>query len=334
MAQPGTTRRRADPYGDPRQYAEPPGYSRPPGYDDEPGHYPYGGPDPRDGYRRSRSYDRPEGYEQPDGYDEPEDFDEPDGYDQPGEPERDDSAAPGRLLRRPGRSRAAAARRRRSKRRLLTWGGLAVLIVAAVGVSLYLTKSPGKKPPYVTNLQKGEVRAVPSACKVLNAATLHQLMSGTPKSQPIGGGLGQSQCTFTVDVKPAFRILQVQEQAFPPSVGVPSGNGSATANAVWNFSQAKGQLTKPPKHSVWPPASITQLTGLGDQAISAEQASHGRIVTDRVTVLVRYRNVLITVQEQAQESGGFGPVPASVLRSAALTAARDIFAAVRREPTA
>lgn len=183
-------------------------------------------------------------------------------------------------------------------------------------------------------LQKGEFRSVPNACKVLSATTLRQIMTRAPQVQPVGGGPGQSECTFTVDVQPNFRILQIQEQAFSPSLAVPTGNGSATANATWNFSQAKDQLTKPSKHSVWPAATITPVAGIGDQALSAEQASHGAAVTDRVTLVVRYRNVLITVQAQAQESGGFGPVPVTELRSAALSAARATFAAVQKGPTA
>ncbi len=76
------------------------------------------------------------------------------------------------------------------------------------------------------------------------------------------------------------------------------------------------------------------IAGLGDQAVSAVQASRHHIVTDRVTVLVRYRNVLIQVQAQAQENGGFGPVSVADLRAAALTAARGTFAAVQRQPAA
>ena len=208
-----------------------------------------------------------------------------------------------------------------------------MVIAALVAGGLYLTRSHPKANPYVRTLQRGEYRGVPSACKVLSAATLHQVMAGTPKAQLVGGGPGQSQCTFTVDAKPAFRILQIQEQAFPPSFAVPTGNGSATANAAWNFGQARLQILRPPTHSVWPAARISKIAGLGDRALTAAQASRRHIVTDRVTVLVRYRNVLITVQAQAQESGGFGPVPVADLRSAALTAARATFAAVRRQPT-
>jgi hypothetical protein len=219
-------------------------------------------------------------------------------------------------------------------RRLRTWGPIAALIVVLVAGGLYLTRGHPKPSQYVRTFQKGEYRSVPDACKVLSATTLGHLMTRTPQVQPVGGGPGQSECTFTVDVQPNFRILQIQEQAFSPSLAVPTGNGSATANATWNFSQAKDQLTKPSKNSVWPKTTTTPVAGLGDQAFSGEQASHGGAVTDRVTLVVRYRNVLITVQSQAQESGGFGPVSVTELRSAALTAARAAFAAVKKGPTA
>ena len=339
LAQPRSAGRGPDPYGDPRDYEEPPGYSRPPGYDEPRGYrdrgYDRTGPDQARGRDEYGEHEHPRGYDEPDEYDEPEQYHAPGRRSRPGVRDDEGDQAPARRLRLPGRSRAAAARRRRSKRRLLTWGGTALVIAALVAGGLYLTRSPAKNVPhYVRALQKGEFRGVPSACKVLSATTLHQVMAGTPATQPVGGGQGQSECTFTVDVKPAFRILQIQEQAYQPSVAVPTGNGSATANAAWNFSQSKLQLAKPPKHSVWPAARFAPLGGLGDQAVSAVQASRGHVVTDRVIVLVRYRNVMIQVQAQAQENGGFGPVPVADLRSAALTAARSTFAAIQKEPTA
>lgn len=306
----------AGPYGDPLQYDEPAGYRRPPGYD-EPGDY-----QPRRGRRPAAAQDS--------------------GYDEYGEDDHDGDQPAGRRLRRPGRTRAAAARRRRSKRRLLTWGSVAILIVVLVGGGLYLTRGHPKGSLYVRTLLKGEFRSVPSACKVLSAGALRQAMAGTPMVQPVTGVQGQSECTYTVDVKPAFRILQIQEQAYQPSLAVATGDGSATANAVWNFGWTKDQLAKPPKHAAWSAAKfspVSRLGGqavsrLGGQAVSAFQASVGKVATDRVTVLVRYRNVLIQVWAQAQEGGGFGPVPVADLRSAALTAARAAFAAVQHQPTA
>jgi len=359
----GPPRHGSDPYDDPRGYDEPPGYSRPPGNDQPRGYpargYDRPGPAPARGYDGYGQHEQPRGYEEPDRYDAhgapangAPDHRAPD-HGTPGNGESRPYPVPGRRsrggtgdgeagratarrLRLPGRSRAAAARRRRSKRRLLTWGGAAVVIAALVAGGLYLTRSQAKNPHhYQTTFLKGEVRAVPSACKVLSAATLHQVMAGTPQVQPVGGAQGQSECTFTVDSKPAFRVVQIQEQAFSPSLAVPAGNGGATANAAWNFAQAKAQLAKPGKRSVWPAATFSPVSGLGEQAVSAVQASRGQVVTDRVTVLVRYRNVLVQVQVQgqAQEHGGFAPVPVASLRAAALTAVRGTFAAVRRQPT-
>jgi hypothetical protein len=305
----------AGPYGDPLAYDEPPGYRRPPGFDE-----------PRE-YRPRR--DRRPGPDRNRGYDEREDEDRYRSHGDHG-----DEPSGGPRLRRPGRTRAAAARRRRSKRRLLTWGGVAALIVVLVGGGLYLTRSHPKGSPYVSTLQKGEFRGVPAACKVLSAATLHQVMAGTPLVEPVAGVQGQSECTYTVDVKPAFRILQIQEQAYQPSLATPTGDGSATANAVWNFGWTKNQLARPPKHAAWSAARFSPVSGLGAQAATAFQTSRGPVATDRFTVLVRYRNVLIQVWAQAQESGGFGPVPVADLRSAAMTAAKGALAAVEHQPTA
>ncbi|HEX9065823.1 MAG TPA: hypothetical protein VF843_11995 [Streptosporangiaceae bacterium] len=357
-------------HAEPDQYGEPGRYAAGPAVSGRSGEYTgqrgyarpgeYGGP---------ADVSEPRGYAPAGGYGEADDYGEPGGLAEPGQyagPARtapsgppgrrsrpgghqdhdiatdveaeaeddgigDGEPAPGRRLRRPGRSRAAAARRRRWQRRLVTWGGTAVVIAGLVVGIVYLTSSPAKKAhSYVTAWQKGEIRAVPPACKVLTATTLHQVMAGTPKVVPVGG---QGECTFTVDAKPVFRILQIQEQAFAPSLAVPTGDGSATANAAWNFGQARLGILRPPTHSIWPAARITAISGLGDQAFSAVQKSRGHVVTERATVLVRYRNVQITVQAQAQESGGFGPVPVADLRGAALTAARAALAAVKRQPT-
>ena len=55
----------------------------------------------------------------------------------------------------------------------------------------------------------------------------------------------------------------------------------------------------------------------------------GGDTTDEVTVVVRDRNVLITVTMQGQEhGGGFGPVPVATLRAGALAAAHEVLAGI------
>jgi hypothetical protein len=253
---------------------------------------------------------------------------------QAGEPEQDASSVPeppGRLRRGPRRGRAAAARRRRSKRRLVTWGGVAIAAVMLTGLGIYLAQSPAKKSPFVTKLQKGEFRVVPDACKVVGAAVLHQIMNGTPRTIQPQQGLAQSECTFTVDASPVFRVMNVNVAALRASL-VPVGDGSASANATYSFSRQAAQLRKPPKRTAQPPAAIAVVPGLGQQAISAVQTFSDKSATDKVTVLVRYKNVLITISLQGQSGHGFGPVTTGELRSGALAVARAALTEVKSEP--
>lgn len=257
------------------------------------------------------------------------------------EPELTAEPAPDRRRRRsqsgrlriPGRSRVAAARRRRSRRRLVTWGGAAIVLVFVVGAVIYLTSSAPVKSPYVIALQPGEFSTVPDACRAVSAATLSQYLAGTPKSTQPFAGQQQSQCAYTVDHQPTFRLLNVTAQAYPVFAAAP-GDGSATANAAYNYGLKRQQLASPPKHAPANAATISPLAGFGNAAFSAVQTlKAGSITDDRVTVLARYRNVLITVSLQAQSSAGFGPVSVTELQAGALAAARELLAAVKAEPT-
>jgi hypothetical protein len=262
---------------------------------------------------------------------EPSRLSEPRRIDEAGDDSWPAEQPPGRLRRGPRRGRAAAARRRRSKRRLLTWGAVAVALVVLTGVGIFLAQSPAKKSPFVTHLQKGEFRAVPDACKVIAAAALHQVMGGAPRTIQPQQGQAQSECTFTVDATPVFRVLDVNMQALGASL-VPVGNGNATANARYTFSQQVAQLRKPKKNSAQPPARTSPVAALGQQAVSAVQIFHDRAATEKVTVLARYRNVLVSVSLQGQSGHGFGPVTVDQLRFAALSVARAALARVKAEP--
>jgi hypothetical protein len=244
-----------------------------------------------------------------------------------------DEGGPARIMRRPRRSRAAATRRRKSKRRLVTWGGTAIVILILTGLGFVLFQSPAPKSPYVTTRQKGEFKAVPDACKVVGAAALHQIMSGTPKVTQLQQDASLSRCAFTVDAKPTFRVLQLNEQADDASLTVPVGNGSATANAKYTIAAQRRLLAHPSKHTPAPPATITPVSGLGDEAFSAVQVYRTKSVVDLVTVWARYRNVVVEATFQGQASGGFGPVTIGELRSGALTAVRAALAQVKGEPT-
>jgi len=248
----------------------------------------------------------------------------------PPEPDQDRPAMRGRIA---GRSRAAAARRRRSKRRLVGWAGAAIVVVVLVTAGYLVTRSPAPKPRYVTTWQRGDIRSVPDTCRIVGSSALRQYLAGTPaRIQPYSQA-SQSQCTYTVDQKPVFRVLNITAQAYPPNLTVTTGNGSATATATYTFAQQRELLAHPPKNTPQPPATIGHVGGLGDEALSAVQVFHVKAVIDRVTVIARYHNVLITVYLSGQASDGFGPVPAAGLRTWALAVTRDVLAQIKREPT-
>ena len=259
-------------------------------------------------------------------------YSEPDEFGDSGEHAVTEPGGPLRPGRRPGRSRAAAARRRRSKRRLVNWGGAALVIVALVAGGLWLTRARAPKSQFVTTFQKGEFRSVPDACKIVGSTQLQALLKGTPKIVQPYKSSAQSQCTYTVDAKPTFRVLSLLVQAYPASLTAP-GSGSATANARYAFAVQRSQWAKPSKGAPQPPATITGIRRLGSQALSAVQVFRAGSVTDRVFVLVRYRNVLITASVMGEASGGFGPVTTAELGAGALSVARSAFAAVQAEPT-
>lgn len=233
-----------------------------------------------------------------------------------------------------GRSRAAATRRRRSRRRLVTWGSAAVVALVIAAVVIILVQPKAVKPLFVDHLQKGEFTQAPDACKVLPASLLGQYLNGKPsKSVQTAGGASKSECSFSVDSKPNFRVLDITVQAYTPNLIAP-GNGSATSYAVYTYGQARQLLVKPPRHAPEPPATILPIPGLGSKSLKALQVYRSGSLTDRATVLVQYRNAMITVSLWATASGGFGPVSTSELQADAVGAARDILAKVKSEPTA
>lgn len=214
----------------------------------------------------------------------------------------------------------------------MTWGSAAV-IAAVVAVAVYYLAEPSAPArPYITTLQKGEFRDVPNACRVLAPSALSADLNGRPsKSVQTFAAATKSECTFQVDVKPTFRVLDISMQAYTPSLIAP-GNGSATSYARYTFAQTRQLLATPPKNTPEPPATMTPLRGFGGQAVSAVQIYRQRSKTDLVTVLVRVHNVLITVKLWANTGGGFGPVSIPQLQSDAMAAARTSVKAVSSRP--
>ena len=231
--------------------------------------------------------------------------------------------------------RAVAARARKARRKICTWGGIAiaVAVIAAGAVHFLAHKAPAARHSnFVTSYQPGDFRSVPNACRVVPAATLNQYLPGSRAraiSASLGGSRSESQCTWTLDARPLYRVLEVTVQALAPSL-LATGNGSASFNAIDSLGAARQGLVRPPRKSHLPKATITSLAGLGDTAFSALQVvTTGADRTDLVTVLVRERNALVTVKLQGLDHssrGGYGPVSVAQLRAGAIAAVRDVLA--------
>jgi hypothetical protein len=218
------------------------------------------------------------------------------------------------------------------------WCGVAIVVcIVGAGITAIVTHHNPKPALYVNSLQHGEFKSVPAACSSVSTTMLNQFMPSAGRRTSTGNlaSATDSQCSFTVDAKPNFLVLEIQAQAYEPFAAA-AGDGSASGNAQDNYVLAQQALAHPPKKSPLPAAQISKLTGLGQQAFMAFQDEHvSGIVTDVVTVVVRERNVVITASMSGQESGhGFGPVPVSTLTAGATAAARSMLANVKTQPTA
>jgi hypothetical protein len=241
-----------------------------------------------------------------------------------------------RWRRRGSDSREDRRADRRKRRRLLIAGGTAAALVIAVAV-YFLTGSSGGSAnlPFgslVTTFLPGELQQVPNACTSVPGATLAQYLSGQRKvaAPPLNTG-ANSQCTWTLDKAPLYRVLEVNLQAYSPS-GLASGNGSATFAAEDAYALDETTEQKPGPRSGQPSATLTDLSGMpggnDTSAFEATQVFHeGGAITDVVTVVVRYRNVIVTVVVNGLDhanAGKYGPESPSALSSAAQTAARQV----------
>src|SRR6185437_12034901 len=184
----------------------------------------------------------------------------------------------------------------RPRRRLLIAGGAVVALAIAVVVYL-MSGGPGAANlgfgNFVTNFLPGELQQVPDPCTAVPTATLNQYLPGTRKqaAPPLNSG-ANTQCTWTLDSPPTYRVLEVQLQAYSPS-GLASGNGSATFAAEDAYQSFENGYTKPGPKSGQPKATVTDLSGMpGGNQTSAFQATQvfkrGGAVTDVANVYVRY----------------------------------------------
>jgi hypothetical protein len=275
-----------------------------------------------------------------------DDFDDAASHEwQPDAGPGDTPASTGAPRRSGRRGRAAATRLRKSRRRVYRWCGFAIAVcVIAAGITVLLTHHTPKPSLYVTTLLPGEFKTVPNACDSVSATVLNQYLPGPGRTSADEiSDSTQSQCSFTLDRKPDFLVMEVSAVAYQPFAAASaagSAAGSASANAQDNYALTRTKLAKPPRTAtakpLLSPAVIRPLAKTGQQAFAAVQAEHaGKILTEVATVVIRERNVLITVSVSGQESGaGFGPVSVSTLQAGAEAAAKDMLAKSVAEPHA
>jgi hypothetical protein len=226
------------------------------------------------------------------------------------------------------------AKRRRGL--LIGAGGVAVIAIAVIaylGFGGHTGSGSVGFGSLVTTFLPGEVQKVPDACKSVSAATVSQYLPGGQANiaaPPLNGG-AESQCTWTLDSPPTYRVIEVDVSAFSPT-GLASGNGSATFAAIDAYANDLQVLQKPAANSGQPPATISQLPGLGAAALAATQVYHVHgAVTDKATVIVRFHNVIVTavvngLQHAVTSKGTYGPVDMATLGAAARQVATETVA--------
>lgn len=225
---------------------------------------------------------------------------------------------------------------RRHQRLWIIGGGAVGAVIVAVAVLLYFTvfSSHGNSKvgfgSLVTTFLPGEVQKVPDACNAPSASTLAQyLPGGQPHiaAPPLNGG-ADSQCTWTLDNVPVYRVIEVDVSAFSPS-GLASGDGSATFAAIDAYAQDQQVMEKPAAKSGQPPATVRDIPGLGTTAFTATQIFDvAGVTTYKATVIVRYRNVIVTAvvngtDHAVTSKGTYGPVSMSTLSAAAQQVASE-----------
>lgn len=223
----------------------------------------------------------------------------------------------------------------RKRRRLLIAGG--VVVALAIAVTIYLLSGgPGAASlgfgGFVDGFLPGELQQVPNPCTAVPAATLSQDLPGKTKEAAPPLNSGQStECSWTLDSPPTYRVLDVQFQAYSPS-GLASGDGSATFAAEDAFATFEEGYAKPGKQSGLVSSNVTDLSGMpGGADTSAFQATEvfdrGGATQDLTYDYVRYRNVIIRVMLQGLNQSGGGKtysVQMSTLTAIANTVAKEM----------
>ena len=236
--------------------------------------------------------------------------------------------------------RRAGRRMRRVRHRLLYAAVGVVALVAAVAAYL-LIGGPGAANlgfgGIVTSFLPGELQQVPNPCTTVPPATLSQYLPGKLKqaAPPLNSG-ANTECTWTLDASPLYRVLQVQFTAYSPSA-LASENGSATFAAEDAYQTFEKSFISPGPKSGQPKAAVTDLSGMpGGGQTSAFQATQvfnrGGATMDVANVMIRYRNVIINVVVDGLDQSGhgkqYGPVSMSDLTAAATTVGKEMAAKI------
>jgi hypothetical protein len=218
-----------------------------------------------------------------------------------------------------------------ARRRLYFWSALALAAIGAIVavVAVLDQRSAGQANtspgPLVTTYLPGEYQSVPQACQAVSPDVLNQYMPGRKAAaavQPLGGQ-PSSECSWTVDKPHTYRFLEAEVAAYSPS-GLASGNGSATEAARDAFNTANQQKSDPAHNSGQPKATVTPVSGLGQQAFSAAQHYTRGGVTNVVTVMALQHNAVVTVEFEARSGGRYGQSALSDVQNGAEAAARAL----------
>lgn len=233
---------------------------------------------------------------------------------------------------------------RHKRTRLYMIGAGVVAVVVAVAVYFLVGVGGGAANSGVGNLittfLPGELQQVPNACTVVPDSTISQYLPGQLKmaEPPLNSG-AQTECTWTLDNPPTYRVLEVYITAYSPNALV--GNGSATFAATFATAEDETSLQHPGPKSGEPTASVANVNSLGSSAFSAYQVfdattNGSQTVTDIASVYVRYRNVVIQVVLNGLAKGtgkngkSYSGAARGALQGAALAVAKQVTSSVTR----
>ncbi len=164
----------------------------------------------------------------------------------------------------------------------LVWG-IPAAVVVIVAVIVVVLVVPGFNPATVTPgtlitaFLPGEIQKVPSACPAVPASTLSTYLPGKTKqaAPPALDGALDSQCDWTLDQRPTYRLLQLDIRAETPS-GLASGTGSATFAAIDAYAVAMQEKQDPAPNTGAPKGKVTVIKGLSSRVHRDPGLQHRR----------------------------------------------------------